>query len=92
MDGRAYALPMGNRIDDLTARQKFDLQAYLALITREFGCLGVGRPGVSQPQRSGTPVVSFEKRWAALRAKVEYAEVSKLVEELIDEVRDAGAA
>jgi hypothetical protein len=84
---------MVKRIQNLTARQTFELQAYLAPITRELGCLGVGRQDAGPMQGNGASVESIETRWASLREKYEHqSELSKFVEELIDTLRNADAA
>lgn len=79
-------------IHHLTERKAFELQAYLAPITREFGSLGIGYID-RKDRRGGRRVVTFERRWATLRAKHEHpAELSKFIDELIDELRNADAA
>jgi hypothetical protein len=87
-------LPMVRKIDDLTVREAFELQVYLAPITREFGCVGVGWQNMSVPQEGrNNRVVSFERRWQVLNAKLEHpSELSNLFDEMIHELRKANAA
>lgn len=78
---------------NLSERQAFELQAYLAPLTREFGCLGVDRRNNITASVFRSRVVSFEERWAALHAKVGHmSEVANFVEELMNELREIDAA
>jgi hypothetical protein len=80
-------------IQDLSARRAFELQAYLAPITRDLGCPGVGWRDDAALRGSGAGIDYIETRWAHLRDKLEHqSEISTFVEELIEALRNAEMA
>ena len=84
---------MTKSIHNLSSRQAYELQAYLAPTTRGLGSLGVGWRDEDHSQKSDSRVEYLESRWALLRDKLEHeVEVSSLIEELIEALRNPEAA